>query len=62
MFEFGLKAEKHDEFKHWFKQNYMTVNTREDKLKYCEVQAKISARGWTPGETAVVAIIYCVDK
>ena len=38
---FGIKAEKHDKFKHWFKLNDMTVNTRQEKLKYCEVQARL---------------------
>ena len=38
---FGIKAEKHEKFRHWFKLNGQTVNTRQDKFKYCEVQARL---------------------
>ena len=36
--KFGLKAEKHEKFQKWFRENENTVNTRQEKLKYCEVQ------------------------
>ena len=40
--KFAKKAERHDKHKQWFKPNTMTVNTRQLKTKYCEVQARLS--------------------
>ena len=39
--KFGKKAEKHEKFRNWFKLNDMPVNTRQDKMKYCEVRARL---------------------
>ena len=36
--KFGKKAEKHEKFNKWFKPNNDPVNTRQEKLKYCDVQ------------------------
>ena len=40
--KFAKKAEKDKKFKHWFKPADHKQNTRQEKLKYCEVQAKHS--------------------
>ena len=39
---FGKKAEKHEKHKQWFKFNDQTVNTRQQKMKYCDVKARLS--------------------
>ena len=39
---FGKKAEKHEKHKQWFKLNDQTVNTRQQKMKYCDVKARLS--------------------
>ena len=39
---FARKCEKHDKFKNWFKLNTKNTNTRSEKLKYCQVQARLS--------------------
>ena len=39
--KFGLKAEKHDKFRHWFKANNTDVNTRQVKPRYHEVKARL---------------------
>ena len=36
--KFGKKAEKHEKFNKWFKPNNDPVNTRQEKLKYCDVK------------------------
>ena len=40
--KFARKCEKHEKFRHWFKLNLKTTNTRSKKLKYCEVSARLS--------------------
>ena len=40
--KFAKKCEKHEKFKHWFKLKNNNVNTRSDKLKYCQVQARLT--------------------
>ena len=40
--KFAKKCEKHDKFKNWFKLNNKNVNTRSEKLKYSQVQARLS--------------------
>ena len=40
--KFGKKAEKHIKHKHWFKLNDQTVNTRQEKYKYCDVKARLN--------------------
>ena len=40
--KFAKKADKDKKFKHWFKAADHKQNTRQEKLKYCEVQAKHS--------------------
>ena len=40
--KFAKKCEKHEKFKHWFKLNNNNVNTRSEKLKYCQVQARLT--------------------
>ena len=42
MFEICKKAEKHTKHKHWFKLNDQTVNTRQEKYKYCDVKARLN--------------------
>ena len=39
--KFGLKAEKHKKFRHWFKRNNIDVNTRQIKPRYSEVNARL---------------------
>ena len=39
--KFGLKAEKHKKFRHWFKRNNIDVNTRQIKPRYSEVKARL---------------------
>ena len=34
--KFGKKAEKHEKFNKWFKPNNDPVNTRQEKMKYCD--------------------------
>ena len=40
--KFAKKAEQDKKFKHWLKAADHKQNTRQDKVKYCEVQAKHS--------------------
>ena len=40
--KFAKKAEHHSKHTRWFKLNTNTVNTRQLKTKYCEVQARLS--------------------
>ena len=39
---FVKKAEKHVKFRNWFKPAVYTQNTRQEKFRYCDVQAKHS--------------------
>ena len=38
--KFANKASKHPKHQKWFKLNNVDVNTRQDKMKYCNVFAK----------------------
>ena len=46
--KFAKKCEKHDKFKNWFKLNTKNFNTRSEKLKYCQVQARLSRMEKSP--------------
>ena len=37
---FAKKSEKHPKFKNWYKSADYKRNTRQEKWKYCRVQAK----------------------
>ena len=37
---FARKAEKHTKFEKWFKPAHYSQNTRQEKFKYCKVQAR----------------------
>ena len=39
--KFGKKCETNDKFKHWFKFNNQTLNTRQAKTKYVKVKARL---------------------
>ena len=39
---FGKKSEKHEKFKHWYKLNDLTAETRQEKFKYCNVKARLT--------------------